>query len=48
MAKTTTNQADRQRKDWTRLICQLLDRATPAQLREIYLLPCGYLGVNNK
>lgn len=47
MAKTT-GQMDRQRKDWTRLICRLLDRADIAQLREIYLLLCGYLGVKNE
>lgn len=48
MAKVTTHKMERQRKDWIRLILRLLDRATPAQLREIYLLLCGYLGVNNK
>lgn len=44
--KTTTTQMDRQREDRIRLISRLLDRASTAQLREIYLLLCGYLEIN--
>lgn len=48
MAKTTMDRVERQRNDWIRLILNLLDRANVVQLREIYLLLCGYLGVKNE
>lgn len=43
---TNNDRTQQQRNDWIRLIRHLLDRADLVQLRGIYLLLCGYLGVD--
>lgn len=48
MAKTPTTLIERQRNDWIRMICRMLENANPNQLREIYLLLSGYLGVRKE
>lgn len=46
--KNETILTERRRNDWIRLIRQLLDRATEVQLRDIYMLLRGYLGIKNE
>lgn len=48
MSKQNTTLEERQRNDWIRLIQRILERANVAQLRDIYLLLCGYLGGDNQ
>lgn len=45
--KNDNSRIERQKHDWIRLILSLLERADPAQLRDIYLLLTGYLGAPN-
>lgn len=46
--KNETTLTERRRNDWIRLIRQLLDSATELQLRDIYMLLRGYLGIKNE
>lgn len=46
--KKETTLTERRRNDWIRLIRQLLDNATELQLRDIYMLLRGYLGIKNE
>lgn len=46
--ENTTNLTDRRRRNWIRLIQQLLDNSSETQLRDIYMLLRGYLGIKNE
>lgn len=48
MANNINNLNDRRRNDWIRLIQRLLGQATESQLRDIYMMLCGYLGVKRE